>query len=155
MVGTFSALSPAVIATIRTGSCGTDAYSWWTAFPYLLGDVIWLCACYLQLVESLNMDYEMRVELWEASKQDTPKPRYKWVGFMFNAWDWWGAFCYLWCGHVHDGSSHVLCLSLSKHPHLQQRLRELPLLPASLSAVIHPLQHVVQVHLLWVSRNSP
>jgi hypothetical protein len=63
MIGTFSALSPAVIATMRPGSCGTDAYSWWTAFPYLLGDVIWLFACYLQLVESLNMDYEMRVEV--------------------------------------------------------------------------------------------
>ena len=63
MVGTFSALSPAVQATIRPGSCGTDAYSWWTAFPYLVGDITWLCACYLQVLESLNMDYVMRMEV--------------------------------------------------------------------------------------------
>jgi len=84
MVGTFSALSPAVIATIRTGSCGTDAYSWWTAFPYLLGDVIWLCACYLQLVESLNMDYEMRVEVGCLSVCTTATMWYAMVKCFFS-----------------------------------------------------------------------
>ena len=36
MVGTFSALSPSVQATQQEGSCGVDAYSWWTVFPYMV-----------------------------------------------------------------------------------------------------------------------
>lgn len=36
MIGTFASLSPAVQATQVELSCGTDAYSWWVLFTYLV-----------------------------------------------------------------------------------------------------------------------
>lgn len=94
MIGTFSVLSPSVLATFNPLSCGTDAYSWWTLFTYLLGDVVWQIACTLQIIESLNRDYESKIEAWEANRMEGPKPKYRWFGIRILCCEWWGAFLY-------------------------------------------------------------
>ena len=53
-------------------------------FGYLLGDAFWLTAVSLQLVEALNIGYNDRLQLWEASGCYGSKPRCG--GLPVHAW---------------------------------------------------------------------
>ena len=45
------------------------------AFLYLLGNSFWFVAVCFQMIEALNVGYDVRLYEWEASGQQGPKPR--------------------------------------------------------------------------------
>ncbi|CAK0784815.1 hypothetical protein CVIRNUC_008019 [Coccomyxa viridis] len=94
IIGSFTAVAPAIYLTAVVGNCMGDPFDWWVTFMYFVGDCLWFVATSFQIIEALNTGWDTRYFEWQRDGCKGPPPRYRWFGLAPRNLDWWGAISY-------------------------------------------------------------
>ncbi|KAK9830030.1 hypothetical protein WJX72_009304 [[Myrmecia] bisecta] len=97
-----------------------DAYDWCVLFPPVIGTLMFIVACFCQVVEAANRPPAAAVFPFGGPQEHLPK--WTWFGLRLRSAEWWAALMYFVGCLMFETGSVVMCLhefpSLWITPHL-------------------------------------